>query len=72
MKHQSIHIDRLTMKHKQESEDVALYVEHRQPTEEEERLFRAFMQKRKGTPSGVKKVSKSDVMKKRTRSAVVV
>jgi hypothetical protein len=60
------------MKHKQESEDVALYVEQRQPTEEEERLFRAFMQKRKGTPSGVKKVSKSDVMKKRTRSAVVV
>jgi hypothetical protein len=35
------------MKHSpREKEDVALYVEQRQPTEEEERLFRAFMQKR--------------------------
>lgn len=60
------------MKNKQESEDVALYVEQRQPTEEEEQLFRAFMQKRKGTQSDVKKTLKSGIDKKRSRSVVVV
>ncbi|MCU0426898.1 MAG: hypothetical protein MUF71_14865 [Candidatus Kapabacteria bacterium] len=39
------------MKHSQETEDVALYVEQRQPTEEEERLFRAFMQNRTSSRS---------------------
>ncbi len=60
------------MKHKQEPEDVALYVEQRQPTEEEERLFRAFMQKRKGMQNETKKTSSPGSAKRRSRTDVVV
>ena len=60
------------MKNKQEPEDVALYVEQRQPTEEEEDLFRAFMQKRKETQSSIKKASKLDATKKHSRSSVLM
>jgi hypothetical protein len=60
------------MKRKHELEDVTLYVEQRQPTEEEERLFRAFMQKRKATQSKTKKTVQPVSAKKQSRSTVLV
>lgn len=60
------------MKNKQTIEDVTLYVEQRQPTEEEERLFRAFMQKRKAAQNETKKTAQPVGAKKRSRVAVVV
>lgn len=60
------------MKNKQTIEDVTLYVEQRQPTEEEEHLFRAFMQKRKAAQSETKKTAQPVGAKKRSRTAVWV
>jgi|688.fasta_scaffold1482724_1 hypothetical protein len=63
------------MKRSQETEDVALYVEQRQPTVEEERLFRAFMQNRASTRSRKTLLqqpkTKTTTAQKRARSAVI-
>jgi hypothetical protein len=53
-----------------EPEGVVLHVEQREPTEEEERLFRDFMQNRQSKRTApTKKVLQPTVTKKRTPSA---